>query len=344
MTKIILDDFGIFLGRKRNRFLVRKGDYKREYPADEVDSIICTTAGASISASALRLAIEKNIQITFAYYDGSPYGILMPTAMTGSVRARREQFKAYSDRRGLILAKAFIKGKLKNQANLLKLMAKNRKYRDEILAEKLYRAGRNIDRLYESIDLVEGTNIEEKRQALMNIEAEAARAYWSTISLILPSELEFTGRKTRGARDPFNAMLNFGYQAALFPEVWRAVCYAGLDPYAGFLHADRPGKPSLVLDLMEEFRQQTVDRIIIGMITRKILKPSDILAQGPEERILSKITVQKIFEEFMNRLETRAMFDNRKGTLKSFIYSQARNVTRFLIGEKMRYEPFILGW
>jgi len=95
---------------------------------------------------------------------------------------------------------------------------------------------------------------------------------------------------------------------------------------------------------MEEFRQQTVDRIIIGLITRRILKPSDILAQGPEERILSKITVQKIFEEFMNRLETKVMFDNRKGTLKSFIYSQARNVTRFLIGEKMRYEPFILGW
>jgi len=346
MTKIILDDFGIFLGRKRNRFIIRKGEEKREFQAETVDSIICTTIGASITSSALRLAAEKKIQMIFAYHSGDPYAILMPTTLTGSVRARREQFEAYTDKRSLTLAKAFIKGKLKNQANILKLMAKNRKPRNRRLAAELYKAGRTIDGINQTIDQIEGRNIDEKRQTLMNIEAEAARTYWRAISLTLPTELEFTGRKTRGAKDPFNAMLNFGYQAALFPEVWRAICYAGLDPYAGFLHADRPGKPSLVLDLMEEFRQQTIDRTLINLISKKIIKPDEILATETEaeERTLTKKTVQKIFEEFMNRLETKVMFNNRKGTIKSFIHQQARNITRYLLKDTKTYTPFTLGW
>jgi len=254
------------------------------------------------------------------------------------------QFKAYTEPKGLVLAKEFVKGKLKNQANILKLMAKNRKLRNRFLADVLYHSGRAIDRIYDYIDKITGKRVDDVRLKLMNLEAEAARTYWGAISQVLPSELEFPGRKTRGAKDPFNAMLNFGYQAALFPEVWRAVCYAGLDPFAGFLHADRPGKPSLILDLMEEFRQQTVDRPLISLITRKILKPEEILAENDEERTLSKRTVQILFQEVLERLETKVMFGGRRISIKNVIYIQARNVTRFLIGDTLNYRPFVLGW
>lgn len=347
MTKIFLDDFGIFLGRKRNRFVVKKGREKREFVADEVESIVCTSKGVAISTSALNLAINNNVQVVFAMYSGWPYAILMPTTMTGSVRARREQFLAYTDERGFVLAKGFVEGKIKNQANILKLMAKNRKQRDPSLAELLYRSGRLIDEIYDRLGKEKGPNIDAKRQDLMNLEAEAARIYWRAVGRILPSELGFEGRETRGARDSFNAMLNFGYQAVLFPEVWKAVCYAGLDPYAGFLHADRPGKPSLVLDLMEEFRQQVVDRGLIGLFSRKIIKPEEVLAMGSEAeegRILSKKTVKVLLDGIFERLEAPAMFCGRRGRLKSFIYSQARMVVRFLLGEVGRYVPFTLGW
>ncbi|MGF3573588.1 MAG: CRISPR-associated endonuclease Cas1 [Candidatus Bathyarchaeia archaeon] len=343
--KIFLDDFGIFLGRKRNRFIVRREGETKEIVADDVDSIICCSSGVAMSASALDLAVQNNIQVVFARYSGWPYAVLMPASMTGSVRARREQFIAYNDERGFILAKKFIAGKLVNQANLLKLMAKNRRQTDLALAERLYGAGKAIDEANEKIDKEHGLNIDEKRQQLMNWEAEGARFYWDALRQVLPTELNFKGRETRGARDPFNAMLNFGYQTILFPEVWKAVSHAGLDFYAGFLHADRPGKPSLVLDLMEEFRQQVVDRTLIGLITKNVIKPDKILAVEvvEEGRVLSKEVIKTLLTSFQERLDTEVMFDGQREPIKSFIYHQARRVVRFLLRET-DYMPFNLGW
>jgi CRISPR-associated protein Cas1 len=343
--KIFLNDFGVFLGRKRNRFIVKKEGEVKEIVAADVDSIICCSSGVAFSASALNLAVQNNIQVVFARYSGWPYAVLMPASMTGSVRVRREQFTAYNDERGFILAKKFISGKLANQANLLKLMAKNRRQSDPALSERLYEAGKAIDETYARVDKEQGFKIDDKRQDLMNLEAEAARFYWNAIRQVLPAELGFTGRITRGARDPFNAMLNFGYQTILFSEVWKAIGYAGLDFYAGYLHADRPGKPSLVLDLMEEFRQQVVDRTLIGLVTKNVIKPNEIIvAEAAEEsRILNREVVKTLVSSFQERLDTDVMFEGRRGSIKNFIHHQVRRVARFLLREA-DYTPFTLGW
>ncbi len=342
---VFLDGFGIFLGRKRNRFIVKKGSEAKEIVADDVDSIICCSSGVAFSASALDLAVENNIQVVFAKYRGWPYAVLMPSAMTGSVRARREQFLAYNDERSVVLAKKFIAGKLVNQANFLKLMAKNRRQTDAGLAEKLYESGRMIDEANDRISKEQGVNIDETRQQIMNLEAEAARYYWDCVRQILPPELGFAGRITRGATDPFNAMLNFGYQTVLFPEVWKAVSYAGLDFYAGYLHADRSGKPSLVLDMMEEFRQQLVDRTLVGLLTKGVIKPGEIIAteSAEEGRVLSKDVIKVLLTSLQERLDGDVMFNGQKGSLKSFIHLQPRCVVRFLLKEA-DYVPFCLGW
>ncbi|MCW3995983.1 MAG: CRISPR-associated endonuclease Cas1 [Candidatus Bathyarchaeota archaeon] len=342
---VFLDDFGIFLARKRNRFSIKKGGETKEIVAEDVDSIICCSSGVAFSSSALELATENNIQVVFAKYRGWPYAILMPASLTGSVRARREQFLAYNDERSVVLAKKFIAGKLVNQANFLKLMAKNRRQTDPKLAEKLYESGKLIDEANDRISREQGSNIDEKRQQIMNLEAEAARYYWDCVRQILPAELGFTGRMTRGAADPFNAMLNFGYQTVLFPEVWKAVSYAGLDFYAGYLHADRSGKPSLVLDLMEEFRQQLVDRTLIGLITKNVIKPTEIIAVDSivEGRVLSKDVIKVMLASLQERLDSEVMFNGQKGSLKSFINLQPRSMVRFLLKEA-DYVPFCLGW
>lgn len=342
---VFLDDFGIFLGRKRNRFSIKKNGEVKEIVADDVDSIVCCSSGVAFSSSALQLATENNIQVVFAKYRGWPYAVLMPASLTGSVRARREQFIAYNDERSVILAKKFIAGKLVNQANFLKLMAKNRRQTDPKLSEKLYESGKLIDEANDRISKEKGNNIDEKRQQIMNLEAEAARYYWECVRQILPVELGFTGRITRGATDPFNAMLNFGYQTVLFPEVWKAVSYAGLDFYAGYLHADRSGKPSLVLDMMEEFRQQLVDRTLIGLITKNSIKPNEIIAADSVEegRVLSKDVIKVLLASLQERLDSEVTFNGQKGSLKSFIHLQPRCMVRFLLKEA-EYAPFCLGW
>src|SRR4030066_1023655 len=88
LLNVFLDDFGIFLGRKRNRFIIKKNNESKEIVADDVESIICCSSGVAFSASALDLAVENNIQVVFARYRGWPYAVLMPASMTGSVRAR----------------------------------------------------------------------------------------------------------------------------------------------------------------------------------------------------------------------------------------------------------------
>ncbi|MEM2082655.1 MAG: CRISPR-associated endonuclease Cas1 [Candidatus Bathyarchaeia archaeon] len=299
MGKLILDGFGTFLGRKRERFLIRKGDQREEIPADELESIIVASEGVSASASALRLAISKNVQVVFARYGGWPYAILMPTTLSGSVRARREQFAAYWDRRGVELAKAFVVGKLANQASLLKLLAKNRRQTQPELAKALYEAGQRIDGIRRGLSDLGADRIDDCRLRLMNEEAEGARIYWDAIRAILPEEFRFPGRETKGAKDPINSMLNFGYQVVLFPEVWKAISYAGLDPYAGYLHADRPGKPSMVLDLMEEFRQQVVDRAIWALVAKSAIRPEDV-GMGPEG--LPKEVLRLLASELEGRL------------------------------------------
>ncbi|MGC8849586.1 MAG: CRISPR-associated endonuclease Cas1 [Candidatus Bathyarchaeia archaeon] len=341
--KIFLDDFGMFLGRRRGRFSIRGRDKKLEVSAEDVEAIICTSQGVSVSSSALRLAVEHGVQIVFAGYRGWPYAILMPTALTGSVRARREQFKAYSDARGFTLARAFVLGKILNQASLLKLTAKNRRDTDPRLAEELYNAGRGISLTAERVRAEPERPIDEARLSLMNLEAEAARIYWSAVKRLLPEELGFPGRETRGARDPFNAMLNFGYQVVLFPEAWKAVSYAGLDPYAGYLHADRPGKPSLVLDLMEEFRQQVVDRTLLTLISKRIIKPGEVIEEEQGQRLIAKEAARRILEALEERLDGEAMFQGKRSSIRGFIRVQARNMARLLL-DGMEYKPFILGW
>jgi CRISPR-associated protein Cas1 len=111
------------------------------------------------------------------------------------------------------------------------------------------------------------------------------------------------------------------------------------------LHADRPGKPSLVLDLMEEFRQQLVDRTLVGLITKNVIKPNEILAtEAVEEgRVLSKDVIKVLLASFQERLDCEVMFNGQKGSLKSFIHLQPRCVVRFLLKEA-NYVPFCLGW
>ncbi|MEM2865443.1 MAG: CRISPR-associated endonuclease Cas1 [Candidatus Bathyarchaeia archaeon] len=341
--KILLDDFGMFLGRRRGRFSIRGRDKKLEVPVDDVEAIICTSQGVAFSSSALKLAVEHGVQIIFAGYRGWPYAVLMPTSLTGSVRARREQFKAYSDARGFTLARAFVLGKILNQASLLKLTAKNRRDTDPMLAEDLYEAGRSISRIADRVKAEPERHVDEARLSLMNLEAEAARTYWSAVKKLLPEELGFPGRETRGAKDPFNAMLNFGYQVVLFPEAWKAVSYAGLDPYAGYLHADRPGKPSLVLDIMEEFRQQVVDRTLLALVSKRVVKPGEIIEEEQGQRLIAKETARKILEALEERLDDKAMFRGRRSSIRGLIQVQARNIARLLL-DGVEYRPFTLGW
>ena len=267
--------------------------------------------------------------------NGKPFALVTSPALTATVKSRREQFEALKDKRGFILAKKIVEAKLANQRGLLLYFGKYVKKKDLTTYEEINKIAKALAVLRKNVKKLTGTNIEEKRAEFLGIEGAASKLYWEGVKKIVSKKVEFFGRVHRGAIDTLNSMLNYGY-GILYSVVWGAILVAGLEPFAGFLHVDRPGKPSLVLDLIEEFRQPIVDKVVISCIN---LGEISNLTMG----VLDKKSRNLLGEKIINRLEHRETYQGRKYQLRSIIQMQARSIASFLRGER-EYKPFRFRW
>ena len=340
---LIVEEFGAFIGKHSERLIVTKGDEKlAQAPLLHLESVLITGNGVSISADAVKECAERGIPIHFVSGTGNPYASLYSAGLTGTILTRRAQLEAYHTRRGLLVALAFARGKLQNQANLLKYIAKYRKETAPELYERLRGAAEQIETQLAEIERIERdaaptATIEAWREQVMGIEGNAARVYWDAIGWVLPAEVAWDGRIGRGARDPVNSALNYGY-GILYGQIERALVLAGLDPYAGFAHVDRPGKPSMTLDAIEEFRQPVVDRTILGLVNKGVKIGQD------ERGYLTEETRKMLAEKVLNRLETPEIYEKKNVPLRVIIQSQARHLATFLRGEREMYRAFVMEW
>ncbi|MEM4310778.1 MAG: CRISPR-associated endonuclease Cas1 [Nitrososphaerales archaeon] len=338
MVKLFITEFGVKLSRKKERFIIKTKENKIEIPSKDLEFINILSPACLITSPALRLIIKNSINMVISNHKGTPLAMLLPSKLSGTVKSRREQYLALKDERGLMLAKSFVTGKIHNQATLLKTLAKSRIRSNEEIGRNILNQGYRIESNLVKVNQVNG-ELNNARTELMNIEAEAAKLYWDAVKLIIPPEFNFTMRVKPSAKDPLNCILNFSYKALLFPEVWRAIIYAGLDPYAGFLHSDRSGRAGLVLDLMEEFRQQCVDRLILDLIAKKKILAKDALEDGRLKKEYLKLLI-KSYEEHINN---EVYYNDAKEKLSNVIISQARSIARFLNGLE-NYKPFKILW
>ncbi|WP_418791972.1 CRISPR-associated endonuclease Cas1 [Phosphitispora sp. TUW77] len=333
---IHITDFGCSLGKKSERLVVKeKGKVKEEYPFFNVETVTVDSRGVSLSSDVIRECMEHGIQINFLSGSGKPYAKLSSPNLTGTVITRREQILAYIDKRGVILGKTLVEGKLKNQANLLKYFSKYRKSTGKEIYQEIVSGIEKICNIQTELKTVGGNCIDEVRGALLSIEGRGANTYWNILRLILEGRIDFPGREHRGTIDPFNSLLNYGY-GILYQQVWGAVLLAGLEPFAGFLHVDRPGKPSLILDLVEEFRQPVVDRTVVAMVNKgtEVKMDDNGLEQKTRKELATKI---------IERLETPVLFEGKKTKLKHIIQKQSRRLAMFLRGQA-KYRCFVSSW
>ncbi|ACX52856.1 CRISPR-associated protein Cas1 [Ammonifex degensii KC4] len=336
MIEVVVLNFGTVLGKKSERLVIREqGKVVKEIPFRDISALTIAARGVSLSSDVIRECIEHGIQINFLTSSGRPYAKVTSPQLSGTVVTRREQILAYNDARGAALAIAFVEGKLKNQANVLKYFAKYRRVADPALYAELEARLARLEAIRSELESLSGTTVEELRGTIFSIEGRAAQEYWDGVRLLLGERVEFTGRERRGAEDPVNAALNYGY-GILYSHVWGAVMLAGLEPFAGFLHTDRPGKPSLVLDLTEEFRACVVDRTIVGMLLRGGTVKM-------EEGRLTDETRRELARRVLERLEAEETYEGRKHKLRTIIQRQARCIASFLRGER-RYKPFVARW
>lgn len=343
---LVVDEFGTHVGKYSERLKVtKKGETLAQAPLIHLESLTIANSGVSISAEAVRECTERGIPIFFISGTGTPYASLYSAGLTGTVATRRAQLDAYRDSRSLTLALALGTGKLQNQINLLKYIAKYRKEADpELYAELRCRAAEvndaliELDRVRRYPEVIEGTaTAGDLRNELMGVEGRAAERYWGAVRLVLPEKYAFPGRIGRGAKDPINSALNYGY-GILYGQCERCLVLAGLDPYAGFLHADRPGKPSLTLDFIEEFRQPVVDRTVIGMANKGVLFQQD------ESGKLTLEARRNLAEKVQERLESTAPFEGKRYALRQIMQMQARHLACWLRGERVAYQSFEMAW
>ncbi len=236
--ELVIKSHGAFLGYRRGLIVVRRGNTVEKVPMAEVRRIWILTSGVSVSSRLVRAAARSLVDIVYLDHRGTPVARVFPPEPNGTVAHKRAQYRAYYTGRGMEFARRATSGKIANQASALRRIAKSRVDHAEGLRSMAAHIAPLAARVLQCGDA----------QCVMAYEGEAAQAYWEALKPLL----RFPGRDPDGG-DPVNMALNYGY-GLLRAEVWRQAVLHGLDPYAGYLHADRSGRPSLVLDLMEEFR------------------------------------------------------------------------------------------
>ncbi|MCR4407421.1 MAG: CRISPR-associated endonuclease Cas1 [Anaerolineae bacterium] len=339
---LIVDQFGAFVGKHSGRLRVThqkdgKAEMLAEAPILHLEQVLITGNGVSLSSDAVLACCEEGIPIYFLSSSGRPYAALYSSGLTGTVQTRRAQLMAYDDTRSLTLARAFASGKIENQAAFLRYVAKYRKETAPDLYRELCRTADEMRANLADLDHLEGTTVDEVRSQVLAIEGRAAQAYWAALQRTVSAEYNWPGRLGRGAKDPVNSALNYGY-GILYGQIERAIVLAGLDPYAGFIHVDRPGKPSLVLDLIEEFRVAAVDRVVFGLVGKGVNFEQD------EQGLLKEDTRRMLAENVLERLEKPEKYQGKRHLLRAIIQMQARHLATFVRGDRPAYQPFIVKW
>ena len=331
VSQLIANEFGTHVGKYQGRLkITKKGKTLHQAPLMHLESVHILSRGVSVSSDAMAACCELGIPLFFVDEIGAPFASIYAPGLAGTVLTRREQLRAYDDKRAFVIAILLSQAKIENQANTLRYLARSRKEtnagRDLMLC-----AGEVMDCI-RSLDEMEYTHIDSVRASIMATEGNAARIYWQAVRQVIPEHYQWEKRDGRGATDPVNSLLNYGY-GILYGQIERALVQAGLDPYAGFVHADRPGKPSLVLDFIEPFRQVAVDRPVFGLINRQFSVEQDTHGRMTE-------TSRKAFaEHILARLESSVRYEGERRKLRSVIQAQARALAGYLRGDNT-FVPF----
>lgn len=243
-------------------------------PLHHLSAVVCF-GHINLSAPLMHLLADRGITLVLLD-DNGRFKARLEGAVSGNVLLRQAQFQRVADPAfTLDMARASVAGKLKNTRQVLQRGAREAKAEDEANA-----LARLADDLAASLRALPG---EDSLDGVRGIEGEAARRYFSGLNLLVRADqrtaFAMDGRTRRPPRDRLNALLSFLY-AMWMNDCRSALEAAGLDPQVGFLHALRPGRASLALDLMEEFRPWA-DRLALTLINRGQLKAHDfVLREG----------------------------------------------------------------
>lgn len=332
MSVVYVTEQGARIQREGGRLVIRKGrQLLGSFAWFEVEQVV-VFGNITVTPPALSLLLKNGIDTVLLSASGGYRGRLVG-AETKNIVLRRIQFQKHDDVAFRIgFARSVVAGKIANMRTLLARAARRRTadlsgtlHRLRLLREEAFRAG--------TADVLRG------------IEGAGTAAYFEGYRTFFPSALQFERRTRRPPKDPVNAMLSFGY-ALLASSVESAVCQVGLDPYLGFFHVVDYGRPSLVLDLMEEFRPVIVDSVVLDMTAHHLIGED-----GFEKRdggvYLAGEGRQRFIKRYHDRIGTTISYPTGENRVEHIDYRrcfelQARRLVRTMKGEVPSYVPFAI--
>ncbi len=315
------------------------GDVKLRMPLHVLGGIACF---GRVSCSTPLLAAATQAGVAISFLDRNGRFLARVCGFTpGNVRVRREQYRhADGAAQSLAIAAAMVAGKIANTRTVLLRTA--REHADPAAAGRLSAAAASLAHSLRAAQAAADLD------TLRGVEGEAANLYFGVFNDLIGAppahrlEFSFNGRTRRPPLDRVNALLSFLY--AMLAHDCRSACEAaGLDPAVGFLHRDRPGRPGLALDLMEEFRPLIADRLVLSLINRQQVHPDGFEVTESGAVRMSDATRKAVITAYQARKQeslTHPFLDERV-TVGLLPHLQARLVARLLRGELDAYPPFL---
>lgn len=326
---------GSYLSKQGETICVHVGgEEKVRVPGHTIESIVCL-GNTTVSSPLLAYCGERGIGLSFLNCYGKFYARL-EGPVRGNVLLRRAQYLMAEDEvETSKLAYWFVAAKIANQRNVLQRAA--RESNEEDSKEALSKASDDLANIAKKLDVSLGVD------SLRGLEGSAAATYFGVFDYMIKVNKEdffFKERTRRPPLDNVNALLSF-YYALLLHDTRSALESVGLDPAAGFLHAFRPGRPSLALDMMEELRSPLCDRLTLTLINRKQLQKNDFEDNITSVR-LTEDAKKTILVEWQKRKneEITHPYLNEKIPIGLIPHIQAQLLARFLRGDLDEYPPF----
>lgn len=334
LNTLFVTSDGAYVAKEGASLVVRRDEHPPfRVPIHMLESVVVMSR-SSVSPAALGLCSKSAVAVSYMAPNGR-FIARLEGPMSGNVLLRRAQFRCSEDAEARTrIARSIVAGKLYNTRVLLRRAARDHPQRSDPLSDTAESIGSCLKRL----------NGSDRVDAIRGIEGEGARRHFAAFPHLLHPERGFTfqGRNRRPARDPVNAMLSFGY-AVLASDVRSACESTGLDPQVGFLHADRPGRASLALDLMEELRAVIVDRVVLSLVNRSQVSPTDFSTDEVGSCQLKEDARKTFLKEYQSRksVEVRHPFTKESMTLGLVPLIQARLLAKHLRGEADTYPPYL---
>lgn len=313
-----------------------EGETKLQVPLHHLGGLVCF-GNVLVSPAVLHRCADDGRSVVFMDRNGRFKGRL-EGPVSGNVLLRKAQHQAIADpEQTLAIARNIVAGKIQNTRQIVLRAARETKDADDATALK-----ETARKLASSVEQL--PDVEDLDQ-LRGFEGEAARQHFSSFSCMVREDREtfaLKGRNRRPPRDPTNAILSFLY-ALLLNDCVAATEGVGLDPQMGFLHALRPGRPALGLDLMEELRSVIAERLALSLINRRqitathfVERPGGAIHLGDEGRREVIVAYQKRKQE-----ELQHPVLEQKMPIGLIPHTQARLLARVLRGDMESYLPFL---